>query len=285
MHRDYIGGGWSTEPAPDGRIRIIPPDPPRSVMRDFWRTCSRGHAESIGRWGLEDLLERLGFDVTVPQARAAFRVCRTSDLPDEFAVDAFGGALQAIQYANRQRNRASKNRRALALLREFLTDEQREQLRRSRWFSVMGPSGTEYRLIPSVGNTQAIERHGSKVYVTAFFCLHPDRDKHPVPPADTTLGHLLMLRSGMEEHFLATANMTPTRRAGEALNRGWDGEWQRTRHQLRTDPERRAAHEAGLEEARVRLREGAVEREAANREYLARMAVEQAAYRAGVAVR
>lgn len=103
----------------------------------------------------------------------------------------------------RKRQRASKaQRKALGLLRSFLTPEQRATLRRQRYVEVETPTAL-YRLYPSSGITRRVVRRKSKTYATIRYCYH-DADAL-LPPADVSLAHFLMLHAD-EWGFLTSAN-------------------------------------------------------------------------------
>lgn len=114
--------------------------------------------------------------------------------------------------------RRKAQRRAMSLLRSWLPDPQRQQLRRSRKFKVRGSAGGRYRLYPSTGTTSRIERHGSRDFAVQTFCLHPPDVS--LPPADISLAHYLLLVTD-EPRFLATANAT------DRLTQLWNGDYLR----------------------------------------------------------
>lgn len=152
-----------------------------------------------------------------------------NDLLPKITDDEWGlvfGSYRSWRDYLRARGRQG-NRRALRLLRSMLTSEQREQLRRDRAFRQMVPSGNAYRLLPSAGITQRIEFHGTRWFGVGGYCLHPDLDLS-IPNADTTIGHLLMLRHD-EATFLTKANFTERRHGG------WDPAWMRTRARVRRE--------------------------------------------------
>jgi len=104
--------------------------------------------------------------------------------------------------------RSGPYRRAMRLLRGFLTEEQRRSLRNSGGFVVEGSAGGFYRLAPRFngGRVESVERRGSRYYMMQWFCIHPNER---VPAPDQTLGHLLLLRED-ETAFLVTANVAGT---------------------------------------------------------------------------
>lgn len=126
--------------------------------------------------------------------------------------------LDSRLYEERRRAAIKPQRRACRLLRSFLNPEQREQLRRNRYFTVVGSAGGIYRLIPETGSCARIEKHGTRWYAVMRYCFHdPDR---VMPPADVTLGQMLHLLHD-EPGFLAAAN------ANEVLDQFWNGEYLR----------------------------------------------------------
>lgn len=138
-----------------------------------------------------------------------------------------GLAIYEVQ--RRARRRWPAQRKALRLLRRYLTSEQTRQMRAGRCFYLTGTSGATYRLFPGTGVTKRVERHGSRLYETHQYCLHdfpacnalcPDRTEGPMPPADVTLAHLLWLACD-EPGFLAAANCRPS---GLQM---WDGDYLR----------------------------------------------------------
>lgn len=111
-------------------------------------------------------------------------------------------ALMLALYILRERASKAPQRRAMGLLRSWLTPEQRRELRVYRHVTVVGASGNRYRIIPATGNTQRVELHGRRWFAKASYCLHPD---HWVPPADIALAHYLSIQAD-EVGFLRAAN-------------------------------------------------------------------------------
>jgi hypothetical protein len=110
----------------------------------------------------------------------------------------------------RRQQRGPAQRRAQGLLRTLLSERQRQDLRRRCDFFVTTKAGNVYRLRPARGHIERVERHGNRWYAKTRYCLH-DPETDPVkapPPADTTIGHLLLL-SCDEAAFLSMANATP----------------------------------------------------------------------------
>jgi hypothetical protein len=149
--------------------------------------------------------------------------------------DIFILAVYEIRRRNCYDRRAQ--RKALRLIRRFLTPVQKRQMRDCKYFHLTVASGAVYRLYPYRGRTGRVELHKTRFFETQSFCLHdfpeanedtPRRADRPMPPADVTLAHLLLL-SCDEDEFLRTANMTPIRLSM------WDGEYLRRMRQRRTE--------------------------------------------------
>ena len=137
-------------------------------------------------------------------------------------------ALTMYEVQNRgeyRAKRAKSQRRALNLLRSFLTPAQKKRLRDRSSFEVTGSAGGVYRLTPVTGTIYGLERHGKYWYGINRFCYH-DTDRQ-VPPADVTIGQMMLLLSD-EPAFLAEAHVTNCR--SECL---WNGAWLRRLHQAR----------------------------------------------------
>lgn len=116
-------------------------------------------------------------------------------------------ALVGYTQRMRRRWRTDAQRRACRLLRSLLTDAQKRELRRTGCFRVTTPGGSTYRLLPRRGHVERVERHGSRWFTRKSYCLHDEEDAGKLPPADVTIGHLLLLTAD-EPRFLATANET-----------------------------------------------------------------------------
>lgn len=142
-------------------------------------------------------------------------------------------ALSLACNITRARQRKGPQRRALRLFRSWLRPDELAELRRSRSVTMTGAAGGRYRILPNTGTTQRVERHGSRWYVRASYCLHPDEW---IPPADVALAHYLCLRTD-EASFLALAN--------EHQHQLWDGAY------LRRLNAARAAMRQQLEEVAV----------------------------------
>ena len=129
-----------------------------------------------------------------------------------------------IRY-ERDRRGGPEQRRALRLLRTWLTPTQRRDLRNRREFAVTGSVGGRYRLRPATGAAQAVERHGTREFaIGTIFCLHDPAEI--LPPADVSLAHLLMLLTD-ELGFLTSANHHVSH------STLWDGVWLRRLHAAR----------------------------------------------------
>lgn len=144
----------------------------------------------------------------------------TREADDIRALIAYrGNQLQRRWWKARRRN---AQRRALCLLRRYLSPSQAESLRRRGEFLATMPSGATYRLDASRGRTERVVRHGRRWFVRVRFCLHEtdDTPDDAMPPADMSLAHLLLLHAD-EGEFLRLANATP---ASDML---WNGDWLR----------------------------------------------------------
>lgn len=162
------------------------------------------------------------------------------------AYEATNEVIRRRRYA-----RYGANRRARGLLWQFLSEEQRGQLKRSgRRFIVEGSEGGLYAIYASSGQVEGVSRHGRSYYCDVQYCHHDEGFK--LPGADLALGHLLLLRSD-EPAFLAEAN---GRRVTDTEMR-WNGAWRRT---LREAADRRRVEIAAARERVVQM-EGIVLRE------------------------
>lgn len=156
------------------------------------------------------------------------------DVPwERFSVSFHDQIMLLVRYERGRRARYTKGpqRRALSLLRSFLTTEQQRSMRNRRYFYVQGSAGGTYRIFPYWGTTQRVERHGKNWYAVSRFCLHQvvHSDDDEMPAADLALAHMLWLRAD-EELFLSTANATPVN------TQLWDGEYLRQLNHRRRDP-------------------------------------------------
>jgi len=135
-----------------------------------------------------------------------------------------------------KKKRAKAQRRARALLRSFLTPQQKKHLRDRRGFFVRGSLGGMYRLHPATGTVYRVEKHGKRWFGVIRYCLH-DED-NVMPPADLSLGQMLLLLSD-EQAFLDEANATDER--SRTL---WNGDWLRRLNQARRERAAAVAEEA-----------------------------------------
>lgn len=145
-------------------------------------------------------------------------------LTKEEQAQVFALAVYEIQV--RKSREPEVQAKALRLLRRLLSKDQRRQLRAGRTFNVRGSAGGHFRLCPSTGAVWGLEQHGSRLYGVRFFCLHEPPGDPPLPPADRTVAHLLMLQTD-EEQFVRTANRT------EQPPSCWDGTWRRRLNEKR----------------------------------------------------
>lgn len=144
------------------------------------------------------------------------------------------------QYDKVLGRRGAKQRRAMALLRSFLTEAQKAQLDRSRCFDYVGAKGT-YRFWPTTGALHRVEQHGKRMVLMGRFCIHDEEDE--LPRADVTLGQLLMVVND-EEGFLTVANRTDDNPWQGA--RQWDGEHRRRVRRHRSYAQERRAVERAM---------------------------------------
>lgn len=96
-------------------------------------------------------------------------------------------------------------KRATALLRASLTEQEWTQLTKHGYLEVASPAtrGRRYR-IPRTGGMVEVYQDGQ---LLMWLCVGPAQ---PLPPDDVVLLHLLMIR-GDEQTYLATANPFPLR--------------------------------------------------------------------------
>lgn len=136
--------------------------------------------------------------------------------------------LGLVRYELIERDRKPRQAKALALFLSWLTPEQRRRASRNRTVIIQGSAGGWYRLQPWYGQTELVERHGSKFWRIGTFCYHDDDG---MPNADVALGHLLLILTD-EPRFRAEANFTPS------WPQCWDKDYMRKRAEIRR---RRAA--------------------------------------------
>lgn len=117
-------------------------------------------------------------------------------------MPSFRDIVYLILYGAMRRGDMLANRRAKRLLREYLTEQQRHELRSCRYFTAVGSAGGRYRFWPETGALFHLEQHGMRWYGVVSFCYHADGY---LPGADLSLAHLLELTSD-EPAFLAKAN-------------------------------------------------------------------------------
>jgi len=131
--------------------------------------------------------------------------------------------------------RGRAQRRARGLLCSLLSTDQRAELGRRRYVTVVGSAGGIYRLFPGTRGAQRVVRHGRHWYAAASYCLHDPENE--LPPADVTVAQMLLLMAD-EPAFLATANATPSFL--------WDGQWlRRLRARRREEAGRAVTAEEG----------------------------------------
>jgi hypothetical protein len=138
-------------------------------------------------------------------------------------------ALYVYTVSTRRERDTRAQRAASRLLRSLLNSTQRRSLRQSGYFYVTVQGGSTYRLLPRIGRTERVARHGCRWFAKQWFCLH-DADEGRMPPADLIVAHLLLLVTD-EAEFLRLANVT---NVDSSL---WDGSWLRRVRQARRDRE------------------------------------------------
>jgi hypothetical protein len=126
----------------------------------------------------------------------------------------------------RQERQCKARKRALGLFRSWLSPAERSHLVQRREVRVHGSAGGYYAVRPHTGSTARLERHGSRWFVTATYCLHPPDIL--LPAADIALAHMLLLRTD-EPAFLATSN--------ETRRKLWDGDWLKCLNRARRERE------------------------------------------------
>lgn len=127
-------------------------------------------------------------------------------------------ASSLVLYELRWRQHQCGQKRALPLLRRYLTREQRQDLRKRAVFTVIGSAGGTYQLAPHSGAVFG-EMHrkpgGKRVYTGARYCYHDPEGL--LPSADVALGQMLLIMTD-EPKFLAEANKaTPYRGRQSAI--------------------------------------------------------------------
>jgi hypothetical protein len=132
--------------------------------------------------------------------------------------------IQFNRVSERRRLHGAPQRRAQKLLRSLLNQNQLQTLKVRGYFFVRGSEGGLYRLNPRFGGACRVEKHGTRYFAVERYCLHdPD---NVMPPADVTIGHLLLLRAD-EPEFLRLANATAT------LDQLWNGDYLRRLREAR----------------------------------------------------
>lgn len=106
-----------------------------------------------------------------------------------------------------QSQQQSANTRALILLNELLTKEQREDFSKTRSFVVIGSEGHSFRISgkTNVGNVTYFDDKGD----IADYCATPvlyDRRGKCLPIYDVLIGQMLALKTD-ERYFIRTANV------------------------------------------------------------------------------
>lgn len=151
---------------------------------------------------------------------------------DALTTDEKRRVLVYVAYEAQRRRRPENQKRAKKLLLSWLTDDQRDELRRREFFTVTGSEGGVYRLRPRNGHVERVEKHGKHWFAIARYCYHDALDE--CPPADNTLAHLMILSTD-EGRFLREANVTHNR------PQCWDSEYMTMRARIRREEAQRAA--------------------------------------------
>jgi len=137
-----------------------------------------------------------------PEAMVAF----------EFTEEETRTVVAFIEYeaAYRRDNspaRLRAQRRAKALLRSLVSAKQWREFRSRGCFKVCGSAGGMYQLCLETGAVHGLTLWKGRWYTVTDYCLiHPS--KFELPPADTTISHLLLLTAD-EPAFLAEAHARP----------------------------------------------------------------------------
>jgi hypothetical protein len=113
----------------------------------------------------------------------------------------------AVQYAEHERVRAERAavaKKARRLLRDHLTDAQRQALDMHGWFLVEGGQSRKLYRIYNRHHAGNIYELDEKMKEIARYCVHMPAD---IPLGDQLLGQALSLRFD-EDHIMAKANRT-----------------------------------------------------------------------------
>lgn len=117
-------------------------------------------------------------------------------------------------------------KKAIPLLRSFLTPQQLREMRGSRGsFYMRGSAGGEYRICVHGGFAERVEWHGKRRYTSSRFCYHDPAGE--LPPADIALAQMFLLAVD-EPGFLEAANEQPW-----PANDGWSPRIQSLRRRRR----------------------------------------------------
>lgn len=130
----------------------------------------------------------------------------------------------------------TSQKRALGLLKSFMTRSQKREFSRRLRFTVVGSLGGKYRLCPNTGSLYLLEKHKSRWFGVTRLCYHFVDPENVLPPADISLAQMLILLSN-EPEILQGANRTDCR--SQTL---WNGAWLRRLRAARR--EREEAREA-----------------------------------------
>lgn len=103
--------------------------------------------------------------------------------------------------------------KALQLLRRFLTREQRTELRKRIFFTVIGSAGGRYRLAPHGSRIASTTEINGRWYDATAYCYNDPEGI--LLPADVMLGTMFLLMTD-EPGFLAEANAHQVTRFGRS---------------------------------------------------------------------
>jgi hypothetical protein len=105
--------------------------------------------------------------------------------------------------AERKKKLEVADKRAEALFAEIVGEEQYKLFKQRKYHEIISPSGTRYRLRPGTIVDQMEGNFGEKV--VQRLCIHHTY-QHNLPPMDTLIHQMLMVRCGQEDEFQKTAN-------------------------------------------------------------------------------
>jgi len=107
------------------------------------------------------------------------------------------------QEEERQKKQKEANERAEVLFKEIVGEELHKLFKSRGFHEAIAPSGTRYRLRPGQLVDQMAGNFGDKV--EQRMCIHHNYSEG-LPPMDTLIHQMLMIRCGQEDEFVRTAN-------------------------------------------------------------------------------